>query len=65
MWNGTNYYSIPTATTLPELVGKFCATLLDELIGKLIATGLTTSHIQDSKALKKPTKLPTFNHKCE
>jgi len=68
VWSATRTalgLSIPTATTLPELVGKFCATLLDELIGKLIATGLTTSHIQDSKALKKPTKLPTFNHKCE
>ena len=57
--------SIPTATTLPGLVGEFCASLLDDLIGKQIATGLKTSHIQDSKALKKPTKLPTFNHKCE
>ena len=57
--------SIPTATTLPGLVGEFCASLLDDLIGKQIATGLTTSHIQESNALKKPTKLPTFNHKCE
>ena len=38
--------SIPTATTLPGLVGEFCASLLDDLIGKQIATGLTTSHIQ-------------------
>ena len=57
--------SIPTADKLPGLVGEFCASQLDDLIGKLIATGLTTSRIQDSNALKEPTKLPTFKHKCE
>ena len=57
--------SIPTATTLPGLVGEFCASLLDDLIGQEIATGLTASHIQDNKAFAKPKKLPTFKHRCE
>ena len=47
------------------MVGKIDYEKVNDLIVKQIATRLTPSHIQDSKALKKPTKLPTFNHKCE
>ena len=57
--------SVPTATTLPGLVGELLASQLDDLIGKSIASGLSKSHIQDSKALIPPSKRPTFTHKCE
>jgi len=36
---------------------------MNDLIGKQIAAGLTASHLQ--VPIAKPSKKPTFKHKCE